>query len=218
MLIPPKKFLEALVKDNVIDETTASKYEIESIQLNLPIEEFLLQQTNVKKEIVLKTKADFLNVAFVDIATAAIDPQALSLIPESVARRYSVAPYSYDPKNEIISLATADPLNIGLSDFLEKKTNKKIQLALADDEDILKAINLSYSQGLSPEVKEALKEVTPTRHEQAANAASTTIREAPMAKIVNTILEFAVKSRASDIHIEPQEIKTRVRSRMPSSA
>ncbi len=214
MLIPPKKFLEALVKDNVIDETTASKYEIESIQLNLPIEEFLLQQTNVKKEIVLKTKADFLNVAFVDIATAAIDPQALSLIPESVARRYSVAPYSYDPKNEIISLATADPLNIGLSDFLEKKTNKKIQLALADDEDILKAINLSYSQGLSPEVKEALKEVTPTRHEQAANAASTTIREAPMAKIVNTILEFAVKSRASDIHIEPQEIKTRVRYRI----
>jgi type II secretory ATPase GspE/PulE/Tfp pilus assembly ATPase PilB-like protein len=214
MLIPPKKFLEGLVKDNVIDETTASKYEIESIQLNLPIEEFLLQQTNIKKEIVLKTKADFLNVAFVDIATAAIDPQALSLIPESVARRYSVAPYSYDPKNEIISLATADPLNIGLSDFLEKKTNKKIQLALADDEDILKAINLSYSQGLSPEVKEALKEVTPTRHEQVANAASTTIREAPMAKIVNTILEFAVKSRASDIHVEPQEIKTRVRYRI----
>ncbi len=214
MLIPPKKFLEVLVKDGVIDETTASKYEIESIQMSLPVEEFLLQQTNIKKEIILKTKADFLNVPFIDIATAAIDPQALSLIPESVARRYSVAPYSYDPKNELVSLATADPLNIGLSDFLEKKTNKKIQLALADEEDIMKAINLSYSQGLSPEVKEALKEVTPTNREQNANASSTTIREAPMAKIVNTILEFAVKSRASDIHIEPQEIKTRVRYRI----
>lgn len=214
MLIPPKKFLEVLVRDGVIDETTASKYEIESIQMSLPVEEFLLQQTNIKKEIILKTKADFLNVPFIDIATAAIDPQALSLIPESVARRYSVAPYSYDPKNELVSLATADPLNIGLSDFLEKKTNKKIQLALADEEDIMKAINLSYSQGLSPEVKEALKEVTPTNREQNANASSTTIREAPMAKIVNTILEFAVKSRASDIHIEPQEIKTRVRYRI----
>ncbi len=214
MLIPPKKFLEVLVRDGVIDETTASKYEIESIQMSLPVEEFLLQQTNIKKEIILKTKADFLNVPFIDIATAAIDPQALSLIPESVARRYSVAPYSYDPKNELVSLATADPLNIGLSDFLEKKTNKKIKLALADEEDIMKAINLSYSQGLSPEVKEALKEVTPTNREQNANASSTTIREAPMAKIVNTILEFAVKSRASDIHIEPQEIKTRVRYRI----
>lgn len=213
MPISPKSFLETLVKTNVIDQAAADKYEIESLQANTPIDEYLIRQGTVNKEQVLKTKAQFLNVPFVDISTAAVDPQALSLIPESVARRYSIVPYSYDPKNEVLAIATADPLNLNLSDFLEKKTGKRIVLALSDDEDIQKAINLAYSQGLSPEVKEALKEVAPDRYKQKVEN-STTIREAPMAKIVNTILEFAVKSRASDIHIEPQEMKTRVRYRI----
>lgn len=213
MLIPPKQFLSKLVNDKVIDTATADKYEIESLQKNIPIDEFLLRETPVKKEVILKIKASFLSVPYIDISTAAIDPQALSLIPESVARRYTICPYQYDPKNETISVATEDPLNVNLIDFLEKKTGKRIILSLAEQEDLLKAINLSYTQGLSPEVKEALKEVTPERVKPEIQV-GTAIREAPMAKIVNTILEFAVKSRASDIHIEPQETKTRVRYRI----
>lgn len=176
---------------------------------------YLLQETQIKKDAILKVKATLLNTPYVDIATAAIDPQSVSLIPESIARKDTILPYMLDSKTDTLYIATADPLNVTLADFLERKTGKKVKLALAYVGDILKAISLSYTQGLSPEVKEALQEVesqTPQQTQQ--TEASTSIREAPIAKIVNTILEFAMKSRASDVHIEPQELKTRVRYRI----
>ncbi len=216
MAISPKQFLSALVQTQIITQPEADKYEVESLQKNIPIDSYLLTQTPLKKEIVLKTKATFLHAPFVDISTAAVDPQALGLIPVSIARKDNVLPYLFDSKTETLYIATADPLNLNLSDFLERKTGKKIVLALADTDDLLKAINISYTQGLSPEVKEALQEVasqTPQQQQQEQQF-NTTIREAPIAKIVSTILEFAMKSRASDIHIEPQETKTRVRYRI----
>jgi type IV pilus assembly protein PilB len=121
-------------------------------------------------------------------------------------------PYQFDPGTETLYVASIDPLNFNLIEFLESKTRKRIIFALATEEDIQKAINNSYSQNLSPEVREALKEVTPTVTKETNTYKPES--NAPIAKIVNTILEFAIKSRASDIHIEPQESKTRVRYRI----
>lgn len=214
MTLSPKQFLERLIKEGAIDQPTADKYEIESLQKNKPIDTYLLEETDVKKELVLQIKAELLNVPFIDIATAAIDPQALSMIPESIARRNMIVPYYYNQKDEEIFIATADPFNLNLADFLEKKTSKRIILSLAYLDDIIKSISISYTQGLSPEVKEALEEVATQDARQTQQISGASVREAPIAKIVNTILEFAVKSRASDIHIEPQEGKTRVRYRI----
>jgi type IV pilus assembly protein PilB len=213
MLLSPKQFLSELVKDNVISQETAEKYEIESLQKNLPIEEFLYQQPDIKKTEILKVKARILNVPYIDILGAAIDPHAISLLPESVSRRYSILPYFFDTQTESVYIATSDPLNFNLAEFLEKKTGKKIVLSLAPLEDVIKAIDTNYAQDLSPEVKEVLKEVIPVQKSKPI-VDDTTIREAPMAKIVNTILEFAIKSRASDVHIEPHETKTGVRYRI----
>lgn len=87
-------------------------------------------------------------------------------------------------------------------------------LVLADLPEIEKAFTHTYTQGLSPEVSEALKEYIPQEQQGAIEDIGSVIREAPIAKIVTTILEFAIKSRASDIHIEAEETKTRVRYRV----
>lgn len=213
MLLSPKVFLNSLIQNGTIDQVVANKLEVESLQKNIPIDEYLLNYSSIDKTAVLKAKASFLKVPFVNILTTAIDSEALSMIPESLSRRFSILPYLYDSKDERLLIATSDPLNLSLADFLSKKTGKVIVLSLANATDIIKAINLSYSQGLSPEVKEALKEVAPERVKQTQQE-NQSVHEAPVAKIVNTILEFAVKSRASDIHIEPQETKTRVRYRI----
>ncbi len=214
MPLAPKVFLSLLVQSGVFDQQTAEKYEVESLKQNIPIDEYLLNYTTGDKTIILKTKAAILHVPFVDITTIPIDSEALSLIPESVARRYVILPYSYNSSEGTIYVATSDPLNPSLADFLWKKTGKKIVLSLASLSDISKAINLSYTQGLTPEVTAALKEVAPEKAKMVAKQANTAVHEAPVSKIVNTILEFAIKSRASDIHIEPQETKTRVRYRI----
>jgi len=212
MNLPPKLFLEKLVKNRVIAQTDADKFEVESLTKDIPIDQYLLNYANVNKNEILKVKAELLNTSWVDIVSSAVDPQAINLIPETVARRYNVLAYSYNQKDETVSCATSNPFDLNLSDFLEKKTGKKIILALAFDDDVRKAINASYSQGLSPEVREALKEISPEKRN--LQEQTTVIREAPIAKIVNTILEFAVKSRSSDIHIEPEETKSRVRYRI----
>lgn len=211
MALSPKQFLTQLVSQKVIDQATADKYEVEILQKNQAIDEYLIQQ-GVKKDIVLKIKAASLNVQFVDITTSAIDPQALNFVPETLARRYTIIPYQFDAATETLFVATIDPLNFNLVEFLESKTRKRVVFALALAEDITKTINNSYSQNLSPEVRAALKEVAPSVQKVENEYKPET--NAPIAKIVNTILEFAIKSRASDVHIEPQETKTRIRYRI----
>jgi type IV pilus assembly protein PilB len=207
-----KEILNQLVKNKVITQEQAEKYELESLKRNMPVEQYLLQYTTVSKEEVYKSIAAALGVLYVNLSITPIDPQAISFIPESLARSFKVISYRYDDKNGVIYLATNNPLNLGLIDFLERKTGKKIVLALANPEQIEKFIELSYSENLSPDVKEALKEAQ--TQTGILRVRETSVHEAPVAKIVNTILEFAVKGRASDIHIEPQEQVTRVRYRI----
>ncbi len=215
MGIPPKTFLAQLIQEKLIDQQQADTYEVESLKKEMQIDEYLLTQTDMPKDVILKTKAQLLNVPFIDIALVAIDPQALSIMSEALAKRHNILPYLFDPKEDRLYVASADPLDVNLTDFLETKIGKRVTLVLAFGPDITKAINTSYNQNLSPQVKQALNEVYPVQTSQAATqTVSNEFNEAPIAKIVNTILEFGTKSRASDIHIEPEEVKTRVRYRI----
>jgi type IV pilus assembly protein PilB len=119
----------------------------------------------------------------------------------------------YNPQENTLYLATDNPLNLSIIDFLEKKTKKRIVLALADPKLIKKFIDLSYSQGLSPQVKEAMEEIQ-KEVPIVKQTGEVAVYEAPIAKIVTTILEYGVRSNASDIHIEPQEQNIRVRYRI----
>ncbi len=213
MIISPKQFIARLIENGVIDETAGERYEIDALNKNLSIYEYLLKYSTLNKSSILKVQAELLHVPYIDISSSAADPQALNFIPESVARTYSILPYAFDIKNDTVFVATSDPLNFNLNDFLEKKTNKKIILALANLDDIIRGISISYTRGLSPEVKEALAEVGGESH-KIVEEKTTVVKEAPIAKIVDTILEFAMKGRASDIHIEAQENKTRIRYRI----
>lgn len=213
MNIPPKSLLNILVQHKVIDQEKANVYELESLKSNIPIDTYLFTETDIKKIDILAAISQIINVPYVDIASISVDSQALGMISESVARKYTVVPISYNPSDESILIGTADPFNLALFDFLEKKTGKKINVSIGYSEDIKKTIDVAYSQSLTPEVKEALQEVK-TREEHVVENTNTVIKEAPIAKIVNTILEFAVRSRASDVHIEALENKTRVRYRI----
>lgn len=214
MDIAPKKLLNQLVQNKVFDQETADKYELASLQKNRSIYEYLLSKNEINKGEVLKAVSQILSIPYVDLTSSPVDPQAVGLVPESIAKRYNVLPYRFDQATNVVYLASADPLNTTNAEFIEKKIEKKVVLALADSSAIKIAIETSYVQGLSPEVSEALKEYQPTVEEHPIEDIGSIIKEAPIAKIVSTILEFALRSRASDIHIEPEELKTRVRYRI----
>ncbi len=213
MNITPKELLGQLVKNSQITEKEAQQFEVASLQKNLFIIDYLYQYTQVPRIEIVKARSVIEMVPYVDLEKIPIDSQAVGLISESITRRYQIIPYRFDPKESAIYIGTEEPSNTSIIDFLEKKTGKKIILTLADKEQIVKMLDLSYSQGLSPEVRDALKEYTPEQDSE-TQINNVQLQQAPIAKIVSTILDFSVKGRASDIHIEPEETRTKVRYRI----
>ena len=111
----------------------------------------------------------------------------------------------------------ANPADLEALEFVRQKTRLAIKTFAASENDVRNAINQQYRQEIIGEVGEALREteanllkIPVIDSKQIAEI----IKEAPIAKIVSTILEYAVSSRSSDVHIEPQEDRIRVRYRI----
>ncbi len=214
MTIPTKQFLSILVRNKIISQEEADHHEISSLEKNLPIDIYLLQNTKIKKEEILKAKGEMLNIPWADVNSVPIAPQALSLVPEVISRKYNLIPFEINEIEGTLKAIMENPFDLQILEFLEKKTGKKIIPVLGLKDDIIKAIDTFYLQGLSPDVVAALKEIQPEVRTIRAEDIANIIKEAPIAKIVSTILEYAIKGRASDVHIEPQENRTRVRYRI----
>jgi type IV pilus assembly protein PilB len=209
------KFLSELVKNGVFGTEQAHQIEVEILKSDLDIESYLLKKKLATEEQILVAKAKALGFEYVPLTNIAVSPQALNLIPEIIAKQYLAFPIEYDQKNNLLKVVMDDPLNLDTISFLEKKTGKKIIPYLSSKAEIEEATRIQYQQSISPTVTTALEEYSDnTKEEDKKTDRSQIIKEPPIARLVNTILEYAVKGRASDIHIEPQEFKTRVRYRI----
>lgn len=211
--MPPGSALEdILFKQGLLSSDQLSTIKLESINSGQPIEKIILQHNLVPVDKVTQAKAQILNVPYIKLEGKAIAADVLNLIPEPAARRYHIIPF--DKKGEELWVAMADPLDIQITQFIEKRTGFRVRPFLAQTDDIVRAISDQYAQNLSTEVTSALKEVAAVKPTEKAEEAPEILREAPVSNIIDQLLEYAIKSRASDIHIEPQEDRTRVRYRI----
>ncbi len=207
--------LDVLIANKIIPADLAESLKVESYNLAIPQEELLIKKRLVTQEQLAQAKAKLLGVEFVKLSARGISPEILNFIPEPVAKRYTIFPFFFDKTNDELFVAMVDPLDLQVVEFIEKKSGKKVRTFLALQADIERTIGEQYTKNLSTEVTEALKESTVPEVTTVDTAQiGEIIREAPIAKIVSTILEFAVKNRASDVHIEPMEKDTRVRYRI----
>ena len=214
---PGSDLAEVLGNLGVLTTENVQSLKLEHINTGKAFKELILEHNFAPEEQIIRAEAQLYNIPFVDLGEKAVSPESLSLLPRSVAERYVLIPFDYSRTNNELSVAMANPLDLEVIEFIEKKSKAKIKPFAATSEKIKATIAVAYAQPLSAEVNAALKEVGPTSIDtRTVDIASLgkIIREAPVAKIVATILEFAVKSRASDVHIEPQEDKTRVRYRV----
>lgn len=211
----PANIVDVLLTDKIITPEVASQVKLESLNTGEQPEKILIKKNLVSPEEVTKAKAKILGVPFVTLSACGISPEILNFIPEPVARRYTLFPFDYGKTKDELQVAMVDPLDLQVIEFLEKKSGKKIIPCLAQEQDIKQTIEEKYAASLGKEVTEALRETAPAEVKTIdASKIGEIIREAPIARIVSTLLEYAVKSRASDIHIEPLERKTRVRYRI----
>jgi type IV pilus assembly protein PilB len=209
---------EVLVAQKSLTAEELEKIKLESVSTGKSVEEIISERNAVSNEDFAKAKGTFYNIPFVSLAEVGISPTALNLIPRPVAESYNLIPFEYNPSTNELSVAMTDPLDVTAVKFIERKSKAKIVPFIAAPGAIKAAIEERYAQSLATEVKAALKKTGlegPAKEEPIDIARlGGVIRAAPIAKIVTTVLEFAVKARASDIHIEPEEEKTRVRYRI----
>lgn len=205
---------DILLEQGAISEEQLKKVKLENINTGKAIEQIIRDHNFTSEKKLTEAKAKVINIAFVDLTATGVSPEALSILPEAAAQRYQALPLNFDKAENILSVAMVNPLDFEALEFLERKSGCKIKPLLAVPKEIEKMIKERYAKSLAGEVGEVLKETTASIKTIDISKIGKVIREAPIAKIVSTILEFAVKSRASDIHIEPQENKTQVRYRI----
>src|SRR4030042_3885403 len=179
-----------------------------------PAENVISQMGWVTDSQLMEAKAEVIGVPYVSLETKPISPEVLNYIPEEVAKRFTVIPI--EKEGETLSVAMIDPLDLQVLEFLEKKSGFIIKPYMATADSIVRAVAEQYTRGLSSEVTEALKEAGPglTTTFAPQTAITGAMGEAPVARIVSTLLEYGIKVRASDIHIEPLENESRIRYRI----
>ena len=200
-----KTVASILIEENKIDRAQLDKLKVEAAHKNVDIDKLLLEEKLVDDNTYYEARAKLYGVPFVSVITLPFSPEALSFVAKPVAERFNLIPFAYDKEKKILSLAMGNPYDIEAINFVRQKTNLVIKSYQGVPTDINDAVQTQYSIGLVKEIKEAIKEtekkaVVKTFDKESI---SQVIKEAPSAKIVSTLLEYAVKSRASDIHIEP---------------
>ena len=213
----PSTLVDVLISQGIIKPDQGEKIKLQEIQTGKIQEEIIKTQGIVNSEELSRAQAQLYNVPFVDLAQVPISPEALAIVPNSVASRFHVIPTSVDLGESEIFLAMANPLDIAAVEFIEQLTKLRVRPLAAVSEQVDQMINERYSVGLAQEVTQAIREAEPEAGDvKTVDLASLdqVIREAPIAKIVKELLAFAIKGRASDIHIEPEEKATRVRYRI----
>lgn len=210
-----KSLSEALLDKGLIDQAKVEEIKLKQLKTGESEEEAIVSMRTVSEVDLAKAKALFLRVPYIDLETIGFSPEALALVPESVAGKYKIVPYKLDTKEKVLYVTMVNPVDLETVEFLEKKTGLKIKTAISVLKQIESFVKEKYERekGITSEVGKALDERKreETKVEEAKFKVSS---EAPVAKIVSTILEYAVKARASDIHIEPQEDNVRVRYRI----
>jgi type IV pilus assembly protein PilB len=216
--IPTNTFFDIIVSEKNIPVEQAELIKEENLSNGKTYEE-LLQSKNLASETeIAKAKAKFNKMQYIQLSSTGADPEALNLIDEVIAQRYGVLPFALDRENDVVKVAMDDPLDLSAIEFLKQKTGHNIESYFSEPSEIKRMINERYSQNLSTEVTEALKKTNQYQQQSQAgvsiNNNGQILRDAPINRIVENLLDFAIQSRASDIHIEPQVNRIRVRYRI----
>ncbi len=177
------------------------------------IERILLQERLITPQQLAFFISLQLKVPFVNLRKEGVRPNAVALVPEQIARKYGVIPI--DVTENALVLAMEDPRDIQSIEELATITRKRIEPVLSTFQDIQEMIDLNYRVG--GEIEEQLSQI-PTRYQRVRVAetrvSAEAIAQAPVVRAIDLLIKQAVRDRASDVHIEPQEDRLRVRYRI----
>lgn len=182
-------------------------------ETDTPLEKFLLKKGYVEEEDLLKVLGYYYRTPYVNLSQFAIDKNAINKVSEKVARRHSLIPVGYteDQEPQLI-VAMADPNNYVALEDVKIVSKMKVVAYVAFRDEIQNCINQYYSQG--DVAQKAATEIEGLGFDEGDAEEDLAIKNAPVVRLIDSIISQAIKTRVSDIHIEPFEKVVRVRFRV----
>ena len=214
--IPPAedKAARKTLGDRLVEEKLITPEQLASAQVMLQqqggrLGDILIKQSLVTPEQLAGVLSIYLNLPLIDLRRHVVQERALHLISEEMARKHTLIPL--DIVNDSLMVVMADPEDVRTIEDIKAQSGLRVEAALGVKSDIERAIDLNYRSRVS--IDQKVNQMAPAvnkRTEEAALLAATT----PIAETLDLLVSQAVKDRASDIHIEPQEDRLRVRYRI----
>ena len=196
----------------------ATKEQIESLKeegsrSRRPLQDIVINNELMNERSLAEAFADYTSIPFIEIDPKSIDSEVLKKIPERIARQYSAVLFKVDDDG-LMHLAMDDPDDVQAVSFIQKEIGENTKIYITTHENI--AACLENYRG---DVNQELNEVIDIQRED-QEAADLTANESdiaedsPIAQTINLLLEYAIRSSASDIHIEPREDFVQIRYRI----
>ncbi|HEY1037726.1 MAG TPA: GspE/PulE family protein [Candidatus Paceibacterota bacterium] len=217
-------FLSVLVKQNIISQDDMGFIQAEASESGRPVEE-ILRERGITAAAIAQAKSELLHIPSKSVGDKEVPFEILKFIPEESALHYKIIPI--DVKDGALEVGVVDPDNIEARDalnFISAKLNMPFKIYIVSEDDFQKVFD-SY-KGLTGEVSKALgdleSEFAGAKVEVTADDTISKgsdgkvniVEDAPVTKIVATMLRYAIEGEASDIHVEPLRDKVRIRFRV----
>ena len=220
-----------LIKRGVISLPELREVESRAAETGLALRDILLQEGRFDENQLVDLLSEHYHVPKIDLSTIDIPEDVISILPKEIVERYNVVPISRIANT--LTVAMSDPSNMNAQDDIKFLTDYKVEVVVASEEDVKKAIEKYYgkqskTQGFSSdfeldfdklmsEIDAEAESVSVEGLDKEEKTIEDTIKDsedAPVIRLVNMILLDAIKKNASDIHIEPYEKSFRVRFRI----
>lgn len=216
----PKKLGELLVEAGLITSDELNIALANQKDTKKRLGETIIDLKMASEMDIVRALSTELGIPYIDMSKAVVDPMAVELVPEKIARSHNILPLSADGK--VLAVAMLDPLDFEAIDDIRFSTGYKIRPMVTTKSELLQALDIHYnaSQSISDILisdlsqEKTLVEVIHEREGVDVDALKKKSETPPIIRMVNLMISDAVKSRASDIHIEPQERRVLVRDRV----
>jgi len=210
---------DSLVAQKLISAEELTQLHERSDKENTPILSLLVNEAHVSDEDLTRTTAKVSNVPYVNLSDAKIDGDVLALLPQEIAERYMAVPLGEMQHRLVVAMLDAD--NVQAADFLSNKIGRPVKVYAASETGIRNVLK-QYAERLDSSMVGELKAVSAAANKEekekaaisAQESIQTIVQDSPISKALSTIMEYAAKNRASDIHIEPLEKSLKIRARI----
>lgn len=201
---------QLLVGQKKITAEQLERIKDEQKQSNRPLQDLVVRNDVVTDKELTKLYSVFADIPFVELNPKEIEKETMLALPEKIARQYNAVIFKVD--GETKHLALEDPDDVQAVDFIQKQIGSNYKLYIATKENVLQVLE-NYRDGVADEIDDviAIQEEQEVKEEVSEEDIS---ENSPVARTVNLILEYAIRSSASDIHIEPREEFLQVRYRI----